>query len=328
MSPTPRPGTPLPTERVALFHWNGLGDHLLALPALRALERGLPGPVTVLDGPGKHFVFTQDFTRAHRAELRMADPIERDIDVAGSVETAGRCDVFLSMASWVNPTLLSLARGMGARRTVGFFFPFDEPVPPVPERHMFEDYFALARHLVPDARFEEHAQRPVYSPAATAAAHALRRTLVRPGEKLLFVHPDTHPTKMWTPEGLAAALRRFLGARPDYAAVVMSEDDYPLPLGDLGRRVQASHAHLELALALLSTADLFLGIDSVFLHAADLERLPGVALFGPATSASRWGFHLSPGGRHVTAACLPELAPAPVVEALLGAAETVTRRRA
>jgi ADP-heptose:LPS heptosyltransferase len=313
--------TPPPHEQVALFHWNGLGDHLLALPAMRALERGLPGPVTVLEGPGKHFVLTQDLTRARSAPFFMSDPFAQDVDVTASVAAAGRCDVFLSMASWVNPTLLALARGMGARRTVGFFFPFDEPVPAVPERHMFEDYFALARHLLPETRFEDHTQPPVYSAAARAAARELRGALVGPGDKLLFVHPETLPVKMWTPAGLAVALRQFLSARTDYVAVVMSQGDYPLPLGDLGRRVHASHAHLELALALLSTADLFLGVDSVFLHAADLERLPGVALFGPATSAGRWGFHLSPGGRHVSAASLSELPPGPVVEALLEAAE-------
>jgi ADP-heptose:LPS heptosyltransferase len=46
-------------------------------------------------------------------------------------------------------------------------------------------------------------------------------------------------------------------------------------------------------------ADLFLGVDSLFLHAADLFRVPSVGLFGP-TACEEWGFRVTPTWRHIS----------------------------
>jgi len=45
-------------------------------------------------------------------------------------------------------------------------------------------------------------------------------------------------------------------------------------------------------MAIVEEADLFLGVDSCMLHVADLNRIPGVGLFGP-TSAKTFGFRFS-----------------------------------
>jgi ADP-heptose:LPS heptosyltransferase len=50
---------------------------------------------------------------------------------------------------------------------------------------------------------------------------------------------------------------------------------------------------LDACFAVLSESDLFLGIDSCHLHAADLFRIPAVGLFGP-TTARRWGVRFPP----------------------------------
>ncbi len=306
------------TGAMALLHWNGLGDHLLAWPALRAIARSTPD-AHLFEGPGGQHAFYNDVPLRARAPLHLSDPVAREVDVPASLEGVAHCDTFVSLASWVNPSVLALAAGMGARRTVGFHFPFDQSVKLDPERHMLDNYFAIAKHLVPDARLEAHLQPPVLSQAAVAAARRLRAQLAGPQEKLLFVHPETAPEKMWTPEGYAEALTHFLSHRPGYKVVIVSRSKYPLPLED--SRVLYSQAHLELALALVEQSELFLGIDSVFLHAADLYRKPGVALFGPATSARAWGFRVSEGGCALEVSSWDQLAPLAVAEALLEASE-------
>jgi ADP-heptose:LPS heptosyltransferase len=88
-------------------------------------------------------------------------------------------------------------------------------------------------------------------------------------------------------------------------------------------RVIAIDPHLELAMRLVGYSDLFLGIDSCFLHAADLYRIAGVALFGP-TRPSLWGFRFSPCARDLSApaadGAMASLTPASVLEALLSVA--------
>jgi ADP-heptose:LPS heptosyltransferase len=294
---------------IALFHYNGLGDHVLAWPAVRALASHRP--VTLLEGPGSHHVLYSDVGFAARGEFQFWDAADHWIDVAASLPSAGRCNTFLSMAGWLNRTVLELAHGMGAAETIGFHPHFDRSVPYAPGRHMFHNYFELCRTLVPEARFEDYAGPPVYSAAASAAAAELRAAFVGPGEKLLFVHPETKPEKQWSPEGFDAVLEAILTARPEYKALVVSRGNYPIRTGT---RVRACDAHLELALALLAEADLFLGVDSVFLHAADLGRVPSTGLFAREFDPAVWGFALAPRARHLS---IERLAPSTVVEALL-----------
>src|SRR5207249_9750826 len=73
---------------------------------------------------------------------------------------------------------------------------------------------------------------------------------------------------------------------------------YSLQLQRHRHRVFPITGSLETMFVLLRYANLFLGVDSCCLHAADVFRVPGVALFGP-TDPCRWGFRMSPHGRHV-----------------------------
>jgi ADP-heptose:LPS heptosyltransferase len=141
---------------------------------------------------------------------------------------------------------------------------------------------------------------------------------------VLFVHPETSPERTWARERLAWVLDRFLAGRPDFVALVASLA--PVDLGEHAGRVRWIDSHLELTLALMRHVDLFLGVDSCFLHAADLYRIPGVALFGP-TEPWEKGFRLSPRSRHVSARSMDGIRCEPVLEALLELADAVADGR-
>jgi ADP-heptose:LPS heptosyltransferase len=71
---------------------------------------------------------------------------------------------------------------------------------------------------------------------------------------------------------------------------------------------------LDLTMGLVANADVFVGIDSSMLHAADLARVPGVGLFGP-TRAAIWGFRFAP-HRHVEMSSMAEITAVEVLGAL------------
>jgi ADP-heptose:LPS heptosyltransferase len=71
---------------------------------------------------------------------------------------------------------------------------------------------------------------------------------------------------------------------------------------------------LDLAMGLVANADLFVGIDSSMLHAADLARVPGVGLFGP-TRAATWGFRFAP-HRHVDMSAMEDITAIDVLDAM------------
>jgi ADP-heptose:LPS heptosyltransferase len=72
---------------------------------------------------------------------------------------------------------------------------------------------------------------------------------------------------------------------------------------------------LSYAMALVAASDLFLGVDSCMLHAADFHRVPGVGLFGP-TSPRRWGFRFGPHRHVAVAGAIDQIGTAEVLAAL------------
>jgi ADP-heptose:LPS heptosyltransferase len=149
-------------------------------------------------------------------------------------------------------------------------------------------------------RVEDFAGPLEFSGAAERAAERFVFDHIEPGERILFLHPETQEDKMWHPEGFAWVLEHFLDAHPEFKVFVATVRPYSIEMARHRERVRALKVHFELALAIMKRVDLYLGVDSCFLHAADLFRLPGAGLFG-LTDSRKWGFRLSPQGRIASA---------------------------
>lgn len=279
---------------------NGLGDQLIALPAVRAIASLFPGRVILTLGYGMRSFFYGGVPLSGDTRIfwKDRDVGELDLESLGMAEKG--CDTLISLCTWDSPSMHAIAARDHATLTVGLCPGYDVHVRRREEVHMFEQIFDVPRALDTTLAPERFDQPPRLSSAARAAADRLVQGMLVGGEKLLVVHPETRPEKMWTQAGLARVLRGFLAAHREYRALVWSVNGYPLDLGPVADRVEYGDAHLELALATLRHASLFLGVDSCFLHAADLWRVPGVGLFGP-TGSNVWGFHLSPRAQNLDA---------------------------
>jgi len=310
--------------RPAVFFVNGFGDQLVALPAMRALEAIFPGEIQLLLGEGMLSFFYRGMRTGEPVRVWFADHEAGIIDVDRIARSTKPCDLFLCLSTGTSPSVLELSRKMDANWTMGYFEMFDQAVHLDHSAHMFDQYFSIPQQFRPDLRFEDFSFAPVFSPVAERAAERFVRERAGLDSSILFVHPETLTYKMWSPALFSWVLQRFLDARPDFIVFLASVLHYPIELGShhLQRFVRVDE-HLELVLAILRYADLFLGIDSCLLHAADLFRVAGVGLFGP-TDPHRWGFRLSPcvqsfWGRGSMDAIRPER----VLDALLEIAERV-----
>ena len=217
--------------------------------------------------------------------------------------------------------MLALAHKLEASWTVGFSGNFDAHLCVDHDSHAFDRLFHISQYLEPSLKFDQFCKPPCFSPAAEAAAQRLTAKMLRPGDRLLFVHSETKPEKMWPPERFRWVLDRFLTERPEYRVVAPSLA--PIDWGIHPDRITYCNEHLlEVNMALMRGASLFLGIDSCFLHAADLFRVPGVALFGP-TGPERWGFRLSPHRRQLVGDVMEAIEAKSVLDALLEIAAEV-----
>jgi hypothetical protein len=287
-------------RRPAVFFVNGFGDQLMSLPAMRALGAMFPDGMQVIIGEGLLSFMYRGLPVDHVARAFWADVDDRRVDVERTLAGTRGCDLFICLSPWFSPTILELADRMGATQTVGpASNAFDVAVPLDSRAHMFELLFSIPQRLQRNLCFDDFAAPPRFSAAAESAAQRFVADHVPPGCRVLFVHPETFTHKMWNQVALSWVLQRFLDTHPDFVVFIASVMFYPLSLTRHWDRIVLLDEHLELVLSILRHADLFLGVDSCCLHAADLFRLPGVGLFGP-TDPARWGFRLSPRGQHVS----------------------------
>jgi hypothetical protein len=307
-------------ERPAVFFVNRLGDQLMSLPAMRALGAIFPGGLQLLLGEDMRSFFYRGLPFGEPVVVRWDGHDQSGIDVTRTAGAAAPCDLLVCLSpdplSFIGP----LAERLGACWTIGYGEGLDHQLRSSDGTHVFDRLFAIPQCLQPALRFDEFCGPPVFSPAAEAAATRFLASAHGPWPRVLFVHPETCPERTWARERLAWVLKRFLAERPHFMALVASLE--PIDLGGHDGRVRWIDRHLELTLALMKHMDLFLGIDSCFLHAADLYRIPGVALFGP-TAAREKGFRFSPRSRHLSAQSMDGIRREHVLEALLDVAEAV-----
>lgn len=277
-----------------VFAYNGgIGDRLCNLPALRALAAIFQGRLGLIGHHGDRALYYRDL------ELSAAWEIDLDLiatgwtfDAAALARKLRDCDLLLSVNPWHTDSVSALLAHLPSIDTVGFFPEFRHSLPCDYVGHAMNMAFAVPAALTRQVRLADFSEPPALAATARGIAHAFRQQHVRT-PRLLFVHTDTKAEKSWPRERFANAVEGFLSGHPQFTAVVVDARGEGAWLTRHPDRVVALHLPLDACFAVLSEADLFLGIDSCHLHAADLFRIPSVGLFGP-TTARRWGVKFPP----------------------------------
>ena len=175
-----------------LFH--GIGDALLALPALRALEGLFPDRLALVCDGVAHEVLGPSLQVRRVALLKPAyeeagsnDPRIVSFDAAGVAAELDGCDLFISLVPWRSPSLDALIERLRPHATIGMAEGYDVGVRRSPERHAFDFAFALPRILEGSLRVERFSAPPALAPGRRAggrgdpgAAPAARERLGRP----------------------------------------------------------------------------------------------------------------------------------------------------
>jgi hypothetical protein len=218
-----------------------------------------------------------------------AEALARDIASTGVVET------FVSLNPWHSPSLDVLARSVGATCSVGIGEgPWTEAVAEDFECHSSELAFRAALALDGTLQIESFAYPPAYPTAAARFARQVRDEII-PGP-LLVVHRDTKLEKQWHDSGWADVMLEWISKNPDGLLIDVGLTPIPneLPTALRDRILHGMNLPLDYVLALTGVSDLFVGVDSCFLHAADLARVPLLGLFfgtKPAEFGARWSHH-------------------------------------
>jgi ADP-heptose:LPS heptosyltransferase len=320
----------------AVYFSTLIGDSILTLPTLRALAEMFAAPLTLIC---PKFAFDLcfreisprcvDITGIAPAGPPIGANPKRTLDYEALASEIGPVDVFINAVPWDIPSnrfIRPLWQRLAPTTSIGF--PTDDDYDIIVPRdlpHSADLTFKLARLFDPSLRIESYVQPMPLPPSVQQKARSIRAA-VPAGVKVLAVHADAGWTeKRWPATRFIDVLDRFLSRHRDFVAWVVGMGHEEL---NVGRERDRVFPHLglplDLAIGLVASADLFVGVDSSMLHAADLAGVPGVGLFG-RTRPGQWGFRFAP-NRHVDKSTMADITVEEVLDALEDlAAEHVKR---
>ena len=317
----------LQARRPAICFVSNIGDSVLMLPTLRALGEMFTAPVTLICPKVAFDLCFREVSDRHvdTTGLPLTGPRpaapsrHRGRDYETLAEEIGPVDLFIDTLTWNSLSgivVRPLVERLAPATTIGFPADYAYDIVVAKEDCHFADLtFKLARLFDPSLRIETYAQPVPIPPAVLEKARSMRAA-VPAGAKVLVVHADTDwAAKRWPVTRFIDLLDRFLSLHRDFVVWVVGMGHEELNAGRGGdRNFPQLGLPLDLAMGLVANADLFLGIDSCMLHAADLARVPGVGLFG-ATRAATWGFRFGP-HRHVDRGTMADISVAEVLDAM------------
>lgn len=289
-----------------LIFVNARGDHLLNLPAIRAAAALFGGRLSVAVRRLAPETFFRNLPVRRFLELDLDfSSLATRFDADELAARVGQCDLLLSLNPWHDAPMRRLLGLLRPDWSIGYHPDFDEAIELDFGKHNVDLGFDLVHRLDPRLCVEDFAAPPDLDCRAAAWVDELLGRLPA-GHRLIVLHGETKPDKTWPCERFVQVLDHVLNRLPEAWVFDIAHDRAAHDAGSLGDRViPAAGLPMPYALAVVARAHLFLGVDSCFLHAADLFRVPGVALFGP-TDPHEFGFRFAK-SRHVKAATMQEI---------------------
>jgi ADP-heptose:LPS heptosyltransferase len=284
----------------ALVFMNAWGDHLLTLPAVRAFSHIFGSSLRLVCRPGMRSTFYPSLSFDVVCEpptVWVEAERQYKFDPAAVASALAPVDFLICLNTRHKAEMDRLLELLAPRASLGFHSAYRNACPVDFDKHNSDLAFDLVQAIDPSLRIEDFAGPPDLSSNDVEFAETIRSTL--PSNcTVIVVHAETGPDRVWPLSRFRAVLAHLATSIPNLFVLVLGIEDLKLDVGRYaGRVIQCCNLPLSKAIALVGIADMFLGVNSCFEHAADLFRVPGIALFGP-TTPHEFGFRFAP-HRHV-----------------------------
>ena len=281
-------------SRPCVFFANGIGDHFMTLPTLRALGVLFPNQITLITAKNQFTpYFFKEVPIARYVEIDLWDDEsdERRLDI-DTILDAGDFDLFIHLCPWDSPDFTALLAKMAPKASIGFFpAHFEYTVPASGTLHFHEHVFELVRLLAPQFELDDYSQAPSLPSDQGDLVQVMQARLSFLG-KTLVVHNETEDTRKWDSGKLIEVFEFWAQHYPDWSIVLLGLNPMELPETLSDNVVQINNLPLPMACAVALMGDAYLGVDSSFIHLVKLTRKPAVGIFGK-TKGFRIGFRYS-----------------------------------
>lgn len=289
-------------KRCGIFFANGIGDYLMTLPSMRALSKALPCSLYLVTEEGSSDFIFEDVGFDKVVKVPMARPSSwepREFSAETAAKSLGDVDCFISIVPWYSASLGELARLVQPAWSIGLDGEFDFCVGLDPRMHTADRAFNLVKKFDANLSMWDFTDPISLSDDVVYAAKKIREAVGRKSRLIVVQEETATAQKMWLPSRWEETLTKLVSEYPDLFVIVASRRPPSFSLEKLGSSaISIQNISLPFFFALIAEADLFLGIDSAGIHAADLWGTPAIGLFG-TTRPEEWGFRFSENNAHI-----------------------------
>ncbi len=270
---------------LGVVFYNGIGDAILALPALRAIAKFVGDFRLVCPaGAPYQFIFSEFAKHLVPCPVNLAESFSPE-DLWAIL---GRPPRVIFLTTWRNSSFdkwESFARGRIL--TFGPIVYSKRGLGASPE-HYFDLYMSLSAQITSDKNLSNYAY--AHQPDVVRTIPSFALTLTDRLKMPWVFHAETRREKMISPQFWNALTSLVLSSTTSDIVFVGNFDVSKAHRGS--GRVFQSRRHFPLCAHLVSRASVFIGIDSCFLHYADLQGAPCIGIF-TSTDPAYWGPRLS-----------------------------------
>jgi len=278
-----------------LFFCNAFGDHLCARPTVLALQKYFGGRLGFIGHPEMAGRFFPDarFRFVHEIPFVSQPDLTHGFKLGDVQHVDEQFNALISLNPWDSPFVRELADAIQPKPFIGLNFWYSDVAPLKSDENIVDHTFKLASLIDPTSSLNDFSYVQPRAPLYEHRGQHIR-TQLPAGTKILGVHTETQIQKQWTVDKWRTLINTFLERHRDYTVVVVDPSDSDLDEGPFSDRIFSFDlVDVDTATDVVTHCDLFVGIDSYFMHVADFSRIPTVAIFGE-TDPRLWGPRFAP----------------------------------
>jgi ADP-heptose:LPS heptosyltransferase len=283
---------------VVAFFCNGLGDSLMTLPTVRALTARFQERLLLVCSETFRQFATRDLPGLNCRTMHFWRDENHgkcfDPDELFAIEQEVHASTFVSLVPWISP---SLARYLTRTKclTFGHFGGFHVRIPYAEGEHAALNAFKLAKVFSPEGDYMNYAGPLRLRPRESEFGARLLAALPAAAFPVL-VHLETGAAKQLPPPWINQVLACLVRRHPNVVIINIGRQPPPIDIGEChGTVLHLGNDSIFEGLAVAARSRLFFGVDSCFLHAADMYGVPGVGVFR-STDPAEFGYLDTPSG--------------------------------
>ncbi|TWI60262.1 ADP-heptose:LPS heptosyltransferase [Bradyrhizobium huanghuaihaiense] len=283
------------SRKPVIFFSSGIGDGVLALPALRALCYGFEGRAYVVlkNGPDKFLFEGLNARKLLFLDMwQSASGLGAEFQTEATTKLLSGCDLFLSFVEWRSASLDNLIFNSMSQSLPNHSAEENLLDSLDIQQHSFDLIFEVVKRIFPELDLNQFSEPLTFSHEVVGAGLEILGTLY--GRTLIGFHPESSlPGKSCSDSVVKDVIEAILKLDSNVVLCLFGLAERYTELEHLSNRLLVfNRVPLKLAAYLVSQMSLFIGVDSCFLHVADISRVPGIGLFGP-TSPDLFGFRFA-----------------------------------